>query len=181
MFYIIIIYFILLLFSGIVKLSNYSLSKRLQDLILPKHTLNYGKKQDIFMFGLLLLSLIKGKEVDDSNYEIPINIPNNLYDFLNGCLTQEEKNRLTAAQLLNHPFLKSPLQRQSPKRKIEVDVTSRNTSPENPVLDFKMLANSNCNNKSRVQTEFEVLDCLGKGAYGEVFKVFSMVLNHLFN
>lgn len=35
------------------------------------------------MFGLLLLSLIKGKEVDDSSYEIPINIPGNLYDFLN--------------------------------------------------------------------------------------------------
>lgn len=47
----------------------------------------------------------------------------------------------------------------------------RTASPENPGLDFKMLANSNGTNQSRVQTEFEVLDCLGKGAYGEVFKV----------
>lgn len=151
-------------------MSNYSLNKRLTDLILGKHELNYGKEQDIFMFGLLLLSLIKGKEVDDSDYVIPHNLSSNLNDFISGCLAKEVKNRSSASQLLNHPFLKSPLLRHSPKRKIEEEMSSRNESPENPVLDFQ-ISNGGGSGQSRVQTEFDVLDCLGKGAYGEVFKV----------
>lgn len=158
---------------------------------MPKHSLNYGKKQDVFMFGLLMLSLIKGKEVSNESFEIPVNISNTLYDFLTRyfmhlqfliafslffyafyrCLAKDDKDRFTAAQLINHPFLKNPLERYSPKRSIESNIPSRNASPENPGLDLKSLLSTNGTSQSRVQTEFEVLDCLGKGAYGEVFKV----------
>lgn len=86
-------------------------------------------------------------------------------------MCKHENERFTAIQLLNHLFLKTPLERHSPKRTMQENMPSRNVSPETPAIDFNALMNSNGQNQSRVQTEFEVLDCLGKGAFGEVFKV----------
>lgn len=68
-------------FSGCIKVSNFSIHKRLSDLNTHSHT-NYGKKSDIYRFGTFLLSLIQGRTVDDNNVEIPDSLQSDLYDLL---------------------------------------------------------------------------------------------------
>lgn len=65
---------------GVVKVSNYSVDKRLSDLYLQNQTGgNYNKKTDIYKLGLLILSLIHGNSVTQ---EIPKAAPPDLNDFL---------------------------------------------------------------------------------------------------
>lgn len=80
---------------------------------------------------------------------------------------KEEKHRYTATQLLNHAFLKSPIEN-FPHRIKEVE--------EDSVSNFLELSKNNSDPKilsgqSRVKNEFEFLQHLGKGAYGDVIKV----------
>lgn len=153
--------------KGTVKLANYSLDKRLSDILNQTYTANYSKKTDIYQFGVFVLSLIRGDVKDD--VEIPIGISSDFSDFLRKCLAKEEKDRFTAAQLLNHSFLKTPLENFSPRRNSEEQRLRRNSSPEIEAVDF--ISHNSSLGQSRVQIEFQVLSCLGKGAYGEVFKV----------
>lgn len=97
---------------------------------------------------------------------IPRDIPSDLYDFLEKSLCKDEKERYTPRQLLDHSFLRLPLNR-FPGRKHSED----RESPVDQPVELDMMAHNTSSGKSRVQVEFQVLDCLGKGAYGEVFKV----------
>ncbi|VEN60719.1 unnamed protein product [Callosobruchus maculatus] len=67
--------------AGHIKISNYSIHRRLYDLFSRTHS-NYSKKTDIFKFGGLLLSLLQGNVISDSNMEVPTWIQPDLYDFL---------------------------------------------------------------------------------------------------
>lgn len=79
--------------------------------------------------------------------------------------------RYTALQLLNHSFLKEPLEKYSPQYNIDNN-EDRDKSLDQEVAELKLLSQSNPRGPSRVQSEFELLHCVGKGAYGEVFKVY---------
>ncbi|KAG8238104.1 hypothetical protein J437_LFUL012211, partial [Ladona fulva] len=79
--------------SGIVRLGDYSLDKRLSVIcqssakekpenIFPPSIGRGGKKNDIHRFGILLLSLIKGCIVTDSEPEISNSVRADLRDFL---------------------------------------------------------------------------------------------------
>ncbi|XP_031334945.1 eIF-2-alpha kinase GCN2 isoform X2 [Photinus pyralis] len=158
--------------NGTVKLSNYSIYKRLTDLIAHCQSVSsYNKKTDIYQFGILLLSLIRGCSASDDNPEIPSNVQMDLHDFLMRCLTREEKERYTAAQLLNHPFIKVPLERLSPPQNVDEFPITKNVSPEPILTDIRTLSHSNSGGQSRVESEFEVMQWIGKGAFGDVLKV----------
>lgn len=66
--------------KGVVKVSNYSVDKRLSDLCLKNQAGgNYNKKTDILKLGLFILSLIHGNV---TTQEIPKTVPLDLHDFL---------------------------------------------------------------------------------------------------
>lgn len=85
---------------------------------------------------------------------------------------KDEKIRFTATQLLNHAFLQSPTTGPSPKHIPEATAPMRATSPENPSDDMKVLLTPGIvSGQSRVQNDFEFLQHIGTGAYGDVIKV----------
>lgn len=68
---------------GVVKVSNYSVDKKLSDLIAHQQTSNnYNKKTDIYKVGILILSLLQGSNLNEDNVEIPETITLDFYDFL---------------------------------------------------------------------------------------------------
>ncbi|XP_050510024.1 eIF-2-alpha kinase GCN2 isoform X1 [Diabrotica virgifera virgifera] len=156
--------------SGVVQIANYSIHRRMLDLSNQTHQ-NYNKKTDIFKFGLLVLSLLRGFSCTEESMEIPNTFPSDVYDFLTRCLAKEESDRFTASQLLNHSFFNRPIVNFSPKDANEVIETERNYSPENIQADLQILSQNLSNGQSRINNEFEFLQHLGKGAYGDVIKV----------
>lgn len=86
-------YFCFVFFIGVVKVGDYSLDKRLSDTfqasvngkaenIYPPSLGRGGKKADIYRFGILMLSLIRGCIIHDTVPEIPSNLQPDLRDFL---------------------------------------------------------------------------------------------------
>lgn len=85
------------------------------------------------------------------------------------CLAKDESERYTAAQLLNHSFFRKTAVHFSPKHVTEEVAMERNVSPEmvHDLLALSQLSNG----QSRINSEFEFLQHLGKGAFGDVIKV----------
>lgn len=73
----------IIFFAGIVKVSSYSIDKKLSDLVNHQQTSsNYNKKTDIYRIGVLILSLLHGSNVNEDNIEIPETVSHDFYDFL---------------------------------------------------------------------------------------------------
>ncbi|KAI5102181.1 eIF-2-alpha kinase GCN2, partial [Silurus meridionalis] len=174
--------------QGNVRLTDYSLAKRLGDVCkedifeqahvrfsedtLPTPT---GKKGDIWSLGLLLLALAQGSEVKEYPVTVPSSLPADLQDFLKMCVCLNDADRWNTQQLLEHPFLlppspKSlpPCQEPSPED-LEVDFAST-VIPQSHLLSapFSTVVQKQF---SRYFSEFEELQLLGKGAFGAVIKV----------
>ncbi|XP_069805536.1 eIF-2-alpha kinase GCN2 isoform X1 [Dendropsophus ebraccatus] len=173
--------------DGRVKVTDYSLSKRLAEICredvfeqtkvrfsddaLPSKT---GKKGDIWKLGLLLLSLSQGKIVKEYPVKVPSELPGDFQDFLKKCVCLEDKERWTAQQLLGHSFINPPLQKcpsseDSPDNYTGVDCTET-------VIPSASLSNAAFHIESQRQlsryfNEFEELQMLGRGAFGAVIKV----------
>ncbi|KAM8920871.1 eIF-2-alpha kinase GCN2 [Pelodytes ibericus] len=173
--------------DGKVKLTDYSLSKRLADLCkedvfeqtkvrfsedaLPSKT---GKKGDIWKVGLLLLSLSQGKITKEYPVKIPSELPADFQDFLKKCVCLEDKERWSTQQLLDHSFInppppRSPASEESPEDFTGVDCTET-VIPTIPISNstFQLESHSHF---SRYFNEFEELQMLGRGAFGAVLKV----------
>ncbi|KAK2826191.1 hypothetical protein Q5P01_020405 [Channa striata] len=175
--------------EGNVRLTDYSLSKRIADICkedifeqvhvhfsedtaMPTKT---GKKGDVWNLGLMLLALSQGKEVKEYPVTVPASLPADFQDFLHKCVCLNDAERWTAQQLLDHPFLKPP----SPKNLPQY----QDASPEDLAVDFasSVIPRSHILNApfssgvqrqlSRYFNEFEELQLLGKGAFGAVIKV----------
>lgn len=175
--------------NGNVKLSGYSLEMKLVELFSPKlnHNESYSKKNDVLKFGLLVLSLYKGTVVE-SESELPASLPSDLQDFLTqyvprrdllintnlfsrSCLAKNEK-RWNTIQLLKHPFVNTPIYRLSPKRTFkQTKITDVPSPSHNSGTDIKIFTQNRSGGPSRIQNEFEILQWLGKGAFGDVLKV----------
>uniref|UniRef100_A0AAY4CI97 eIF-2-alpha kinase GCN2 n=1 Tax=Denticeps clupeoides TaxID=299321 RepID=A0AAY4CI97_9TELE len=174
---------------GEVRLTDYSLSKRLADVCredvfqqahvrfceddaVPART---GKKGDIWSLGLLLLGISQGKEVREYPPTVPASLPSEFQDFLNKCLCLNDAERWTTQQLQDHPFLHCPPPKNLPP--------CQETSPEDIGDDFAstVIPRSHLLSApfstdvqkqfSRYYNEFEELQLLGKGAFGAVIKV----------
>ena len=78
----------------------------------------YDQKVDIWSIGAACYEMLIGKAVFDAssladlvekvelgNYYVPTNISKEIVSFLNGMLQYDSKNRLSTAQLAQHPFL----------------------------------------------------------------------------
>lgn len=72
--------------------------------------------------------------------------------------------------MLKHPFLKTRIGDFSPKTETNFEEPERNISPELPAVEMKILGTTQ-NEQSRVKSEFEFLQHIGTGAYGDVIKV----------
>ncbi|XP_048580135.1 eIF-2-alpha kinase GCN2-like isoform X3 [Nematostella vectensis] len=177
---------------GNIRLADYSVISRLRDLYneygadklllsqtQTKCTPRYGKKADIFDLGLVVLSLARGEEVNPADAVIPEGIHEDLKDFLERCFCADEKERLSAYQLLQHPFiypLSCPEHPNGNSDSICVSGQGGQSSnepdsmfPTAPIPEFTFF--SGVPGKSRIKSEFEQLEFLGKGGFGNVIKV----------
>lgn len=94
-----------------------------------------------------------------------------LKDFLNKCLDDSERNRWSAEQLLQHGFLRTPIERGLSPPKQDGNQDKNKIEPEEePDADVQFYLPA-FGGQSRIQNEFEVLKWLGKGAFGDVLKV----------
>ncbi|CAB1335133.1 unnamed protein product [Coregonus sp. 'balchen'] len=152
---------------GNVRLTDYSLSKRLGDIckedIFEQARVRFcedalptkaGKKGDVWSLGLMLLALSQGKEVREYPVSVPTSLPADFQDFLNRCVCLNDADRWNTQQLLDHSFLNPPLPKTPPHHILN--------APFSTGLQRQF---------SRYFNEFEELQLLGKGAFGAVIKV----------
>ena len=176
--------------SGLIRVGDFSIDKRVRDLIVgddhekfPLAIGRGGKKVDIYRFGVLILSFALGDIVQD-----PVVLPNGINetfkDFLKKCLLKDERDRWSADQLLEHPWMKlriehmtSPLRDTGATNEPLGDDTKRtpdhikeeeDDDEEEKPLPFYWVGSGG---QSRLQSEFSFLSKLGKGGFGEVYKV----------
>lgn len=93
-----------------------------------------------------------------------------LQDFLSKCLISDERKRWSAEQLLHHSFIKTPLIHALSPPKIPRRDEQESQEPEEPDIDIRQYVPL-LGGHSRITNEFEILDWLGRGAFGDVLKV----------
>lgn len=99
-------------------------------------------------------------------------MPLSLRDFISSCIGTDEKDRLSIAHLLSHSFLKTPLFREVQ----EQEDKSQEESPPHSIAPLPFAPNlSDAPGRgafpSRLLSEFETLQFLGSGGFGDVLKV----------
>ncbi|KAJ8309409.1 hypothetical protein KUTeg_014283 [Tegillarca granosa] len=147
-----------------------------------KSSARYGKKADIYQLGGVLLSLYQGMLVSEDSANIPSTIPEEFRDFLDKCLLKDERQRWPVHQLLEHNFIKTPLQAIShfvqPKNsktknkdnQLQQNTNSESNTDEEDQVELFITA-LEASGQSRLTSEFEILKSLGKGGFGDVIKV----------
>ena len=86
------------------------------------------------------------------------------------CLVSNERTRWSTEQLLQHCFIRRPLDRGLSPPRLDGNHDQNCIEPEEPDVDVHMYLPA-FGGQSRIQNEFEVLKWLGKGAFGDVLKV----------
>ncbi|XP_078490106.1 eIF-2-alpha kinase GCN2 [Ciona intestinalis] len=173
--------------KGCIKLADYSIEKRVIDLHNESRIEQPGvrfsedriparntKKGDILRLGMLLLSLAQGQTIQDYPPEIPTCFPLVFQNFLEKCLVVEDRLRYTTAELLDHEFIKPSVT--SPVLDIDLPL-EQNPSPfdEDKMDDVLTTSDAPRPTLSRLHSEFEKLEWLGKGGYGDVVKVKNII------
>lgn len=137
---------------GTIRVTDFALVPYLQELIGgPK-----GNKNDLPAMGNLIESLLPTHHSD-------------MRDYIDRCRSDRT---LSAVELLVHPFLQPLLIQSSGPEKLEAKVVE--------TLQVKEVVkelNTNITVQSRLQNEFQFLQFLGKGAYGDVLKVRNILDN----
>ncbi|KAI6068074.1 EIF-2-alpha kinase GCN2 [Aix galericulata] len=173
--------------AGNIKVTDYSISKRLADIckadVFEQTKVRFsedalpskpGKKGDVWSLGLLLLSLSQGQVTKEYPVAVPSNLPADFQDFLEKCVCLEDKERWTPQQLLQHSFINIP-QMKTPVAEENVDDSAGVDCMETVVPSSQISSASFFTETqrqfSRYYNEFEELKLLGKGAFGAVIKV----------
>nr|XP_018669174.1 eIF-2-alpha kinase GCN2 isoform X1 [Ciona intestinalis] len=173
--------------KGSIKLADYSIEKRVIDLHNESRIEQPGvrfsedriparntKKGDILRLGMLILSLAQGQTIQDYPPEIPASFPLVFQNFLEKCLVVEDRLRYTTSELLDHEFIKPSVT--SPILDIDLPL-EQNPSPfdEDKMDDVLATSDAPRPTLSRLHSEFEKLEWLGKGGYGDVVKVKNII------
>uniref|UniRef100_A0A8B9BP92 non-specific serine/threonine protein kinase n=1 Tax=Anser brachyrhynchus TaxID=132585 RepID=A0A8B9BP92_9AVES len=173
--------------EGNIKVTDYSISKRLADIckadVFEQTKVHFsedalpskpGKKGDVWSLGLLLLSLSQGQVTKEYPVAVPSNLPADFQDFLEKCVCLEDKERWTPQQLLQHSFINIP-QMKTPVAEENLDDSAGVDCIETVVPSGQISSASFFTETqrqfSRYYNEFEELKLLGKGAFGAVIKV----------
>ncbi|XP_042202280.1 eIF-2-alpha kinase GCN2 [Callorhinchus milii] len=133
-----------------------------------------GKKGDVWRLGVLLEQLAMGRESNnDSPDTPPADLPVDFREFLSRCLCVDDKERWSTQQLLEHPFIKSPVSCSPSTRPHSPDDDLNYAEALIPSRDILGMCSHLDSQRqlSRYYTEFEELALLGKGAFGAVIKV----------
>ena len=105
------------------------------------------------------------------NLNLPSSMPVVLRDFITKCMCADERNRLHIDDLLSHHFLKIPL-RNGPGRpesdQDDEDPAHYSIRHQHEAPVFSPIGG---NLPSRLQNEFESLQFVGSGGFGDVLKV----------
>ncbi|XP_046647623.1 LOW QUALITY PROTEIN: eIF-2-alpha kinase GCN2-like [Daphnia pulicaria] len=164
---------------GEVKVGDYSLESRINEIfsiqddrpslsMYPSAPGRGGKRGDIHRLGILLWTLYQGNIVHRWDcLKLPSSMPLLLRDLIGKCIGSDiEKDRMSIDELLSHAFLKTPIFREHQEQEESRDddkfrsdvpqVASRTEMPHIP---------------SRLLSEFETLQFLGSGGFGDVLKV----------
>uniref|UniRef100_A0A7M4FRA4 eIF-2-alpha kinase GCN2 n=1 Tax=Crocodylus porosus TaxID=8502 RepID=A0A7M4FRA4_CROPO len=173
--------------EGNIKVTDYSISKRLADICkedvfeqtkvrfsedaLPNKS---GKKGDVWHLGLLLLSLSQGQVSREYPITVPNDLPADFQDFLQKCVCLEDKKRWSPQQLLQHSFIyssqmKIPVAEENADDSAGIDCVET-VIPSGQVSNAPFFTETQ-RQLSRYYNEFEELQLLGKGAFGAVIKV----------
>uniref|UniRef100_A0A8C7EAW7 non-specific serine/threonine protein kinase n=1 Tax=Nothoprocta perdicaria TaxID=30464 RepID=A0A8C7EAW7_NOTPE len=170
--------------EGSIKVTDYSISKRLADICkadvfeqtkvrFSEDALPYkpGKKGDVWSLGLLLLSLSQGQVTREYPVTVPSSLPADFQDFLEKCVCLEDKERWTPQQLLQHSFINLPRMK-TPIAEENADGIDciETVVPSNQISSASFFTETQ-KQFSRYYNEFEELKLLGKGAFGAVIKV----------
>ncbi|XP_065610080.1 eIF-2-alpha kinase GCN2 [Cyrtonyx montezumae] len=173
--------------EGNIKVTDYSISKRLADIckadVFEQTKVRFsedclpskpGKKGDVWSLGLLLLSLSQGQVTKEYPVGVPSNLPADFHDFLEKCVCLEDKERWTPQQLLQHSFINIPRMK-IPVAEENLDDSAGIDCIETVVPSSQISSASFFTETqrqfSRYYNEFEELKLLGKGAFGAVIKV----------
>ena len=144
--------------SGMIKVTDYSVVPYLQELSSNERVVS----NDLPALGALVESLLMTSDPD-------------MRDFIEKC---KSERTLSASDLLEHAFL-------YPHLKVNTH-TALNQKPLQlqPVIVAERLSNIGFPNlstpisgQSRLQTEFEIINFIGKGAFGDVLKVRNILDN----
>ncbi|XP_060118186.1 eIF-2-alpha kinase GCN2 isoform X2 [Heteronotia binoei] len=173
--------------EGNIKVTDYSISKRLADIckedVFEQTRVRFsedslpnkpGKKGDVWRLGLMLLSLSQGQITKEYPVKIPNELPADFQDFLKKCVCLEDKERWSPQQLLQHTFInppqmKTPVMEESPDESAGVD-DIETVIPSSQIASNLFFTETQ-KQFSRYYNEFEELQLLGKGAFGAVIKV----------
>ncbi|XP_077179044.1 eIF-2-alpha kinase GCN2 isoform X2 [Paroedura picta] len=173
--------------EGSIKVTDYSISKRLADIckedVFEQTRVRFsedslpskpGKKGDVWQLGLMLLSLSQGQVTKEYPVTIPNELPADFQDFLKKCVCLEDKERWSPQQLLQHTFInppqiKTPVTEESPDESAGID-DIETVIPSSQIASSLFFTETQ-KQFSRYYNEFEELQLLGKGAFGAVIKV----------
>ncbi|XP_078593658.1 eIF-2-alpha kinase GCN2-like isoform X1 [Branchiostoma floridae x Branchiostoma japonicum] len=175
--------------TGHLAVADYSIEKRFGDLYTAVNTGHGGvrfsddkvqarpsKREDILRLGMLILSLYLGEEVTEYPVKIPSDLPSDFQDFISRCCETDERARWSTQQLLDHPFLKPTVadvltqadNNQAPSNQGGPGVQEEDSPADTSGVDPSDLS---WQSRSRLHNEFEELEWLGKGGFGDVIKV----------
>ena len=98
-----------------VRVSDFSIDKRVRELLpasvvdrFPLAIGRGGKKSDIYRLGVLLLSFAVGSVTHDLT--VPKGMTPEFRDLVKKCLMRDERERRSASELLDHPWVKNRLE-----------------------------------------------------------------------
>ncbi|XP_033626734.1 eIF-2-alpha kinase GCN2-like isoform X1 [Asterias rubens] len=182
--------------NGRLRIANYSLCKRLDDLNesiqAGTHSVRFsdeksyggrgGKKGDVLNLGILIMQLIQSNDGVQYPCDIPQDLPAELLDLLSRCLDTDERNRSSASSLLDHPFIKPSIS-SSLDTASNVPIDNNSSGGNEKEVDRNLPGPQSYDiqlGHSRLRSEFEVLDFLGKGGFGSVTKVLNKLDSNIY-
>lgn len=136
--------------AGVIKVTDFSLIPYLQEIITGETA-----STDLYALGTLIETLIPTPHLE-------------MKRFIEEC---KSDRTLSGSDLLNHPFLNAILANQHSQTPDEYKPISNFPPPAERHQSALGPVPFVASDYSRLQTEFEIIEFIGKGAYGDVLKV----------